>query len=109
MRIVIATWGSPGDLNPALGLALGLRARGHDVVVATSAFYRPDVERAGVGFHAVRPDVDPDDTTAIARIMDARTGTEFLFRDVLMPALGDAAADLRPAIADADLVVSHPA
>ncbi len=36
-------------------------------------------------------------------------GTEFLFREVLMPALGDAAADLRPAIADADLVISHPA
>jgi len=109
MRIVIATWGSHGDLNPALGLAAGLRDRGHDVVVATSPMYQPDVERAGVGFHAVRPDIDPDDTAFVARIMDAHRGTEFLFRKVLMPALADAAADLRPAVAHADLVVSHPA
>jgi len=109
MRIVIATWGSHGDLNPALGLAVGLRHRGHDAVVATSPMYRPDVERSGVGFHPVRPDIDPDDTTFVARIMDAHRGTEFLFRQVLMPAVSDAAADLRPAIAQADFVVSHPA
>ncbi|AMY08609.1 Oleandomycin glycosyltransferase [Luteitalea pratensis] len=109
MRIVIATWGSHGDLNPALGLAVGLRDRGHDVVVATSPLYRPDVERAGVGFHAVRPDIDPGDSAFIARVMDAHRGTEFLFRQVLMPALGAAAADLRPAVAQAELVISHPA
>src|SRR5918993_3008181 len=109
MRIVVATWGSHGDLNPALGLAVGLRDRGHDAVVATSALYRADVERAGVGFHAVRPDIDPDDSAFIARVMDARRGTEFLFRQVLMPALADAAADLHAAVAQADLVVSHPA
>ena len=109
MRIVIATWGSHGDLNPAVGLAAGLHARGHEAIVATSPMYRQDVERAGVGFHPVRPDIDPHDKAVLARIMDARHGTEFLFTKVLMPALQDAAADLRPAIADADLVVSHPA
>lgn len=109
MRIVIATWGSHGDLNPALGLAVGLRDRGHDAVVATIPLYQADVERAGVEFHPVRPDIDPDDSAFIARVMDRYKGTEFLFRQVLMPALTDAAADLRPAIARADLVVSHPA
>jgi rhamnosyltransferase subunit B len=109
MRIVIATWGSHGDLNPAVGLAAGLRERGHEAIVATSPMYRQDVERAGVGFHPVRPDIDPDDKAFVARIMDARHGTEFLFTKVLMPSLQDAATDLRPAIAAADLVVSHPA
>jgi UDP:flavonoid glycosyltransferase YjiC (YdhE family) len=88
---------------------VGLRDRGHAAVVATSPFYRPDVERAGIGFHPVRPDIDPDDTAFVARIMDANSGTEFLFKEVLMPALADAAADLRSAIAGADLVISHPA
>jgi UDP:flavonoid glycosyltransferase YjiC (YdhE family) len=82
MRIVVATWGSHGDLHPALGLAVGLRDRGHAAVVATSPFYRPDVERAGIGFHPVRPDIDPDDTAFVARIMDANSGTEFLFKEV---------------------------
>jgi UDP:flavonoid glycosyltransferase YjiC (YdhE family) len=109
MRIVVATWGSHGDLNPALGLAAGMRDRGHDAVVATSPMYRDDVARAGVGFHPVRPDIDPDDATLIARVMDARRGTEFMFTQMLMPALQDAADDLRPAIAEADLVISHPA
>src|SRR5918997_6524408 len=40
-RVVITTFGSFGDLNPYLGLALGLKARGHDPVIATAEYYRP--------------------------------------------------------------------
>lgn len=108
MKIVIATWGSHGDLYPALGLATGLRGRGHTATVATSPMYRADVERAGLAFEPVRPDVDPNDRELVARIMDAQRGTEFIFTKLLMPAVHDAAADLRHAIADADLVISHP-
>jgi rhamnosyltransferase subunit B len=108
MKIVIATWGSHGDLYPALGLATGLRDRGHAVTVAASPMYRDDVEGAGLGFEPVRPDVDPNDRDLIARVMDAHRGTEFIVKELLMPALRDAAADLRHAIADADLVISHP-
>ena len=39
-RVVVTTFGSLGDLHPYLALALGLRARGHDVVVATGKCYR---------------------------------------------------------------------
>lgn len=109
MRIVIVTWGSHGDLHPALGLAVGLARRGHAVTVATCPLYREDVEREGLGFQPVRPDVDPENRAVLARLMDPDRGTEFLFRDLLMPSLGDAVADLRPALADADFVISHPA
>ena len=108
MRILIATWGSHGDLYPAIGLGLGLRARGHEVVVAASPLFRDDVERERLGFHPVRPDVDPADRATIARIMDARGGSEFLFKELLMPALREAYTDLRPAVAGADLAISHP-
>lgn len=107
-RIVIACWGSYGDLNPAVGLGIGLRDRGHDVVIATCPAYRADVEREGLTFHPVRPDVDPRNREVLARIMDARRGTEHIFRGLLMPALRDACADLRPVVEQADLVVSHP-
>ncbi len=106
-RIVITSWGSYGDLNPALGLAMGLRDRGHDVVLAAPAFYRGDVEREGMAFHAVPPDVEPRGEM-VARIMDARGGTEFLFTQLLMPALTAAYESLRPLVQRADLVVSHP-
>lgn len=36
-RIVIATIGSLGDLHPAMALALELQARGHQIILATSA------------------------------------------------------------------------
>lgn len=108
MRIVIATWGSHGDLYPALGLATGLRDRGHHLTVATIPLYRADVERERLTFQPVRPDVDPNDRALVARMMDPQRGSEVIIRDLLMPALHDAAADLRPVIAGADLVVSHP-
>ena len=57
-RIVVATFGSLGDLHPYLALALGLRVRGHDVVVATGNCYREHIEALGLGFAAVRPDSD---------------------------------------------------
>ena len=107
-RIVITTFGSYGDVNPYVGLARELRARGHRPAIATSPFYRDHVERAGVEFRPVRPDVDPGDRALVARIMDARRGTEFLLRDLLLPVLPDAWADLDAAAADADLLLTHP-
>ena len=58
-RVVITTFGSFGDLNPYLGLALGLRARGHDPVIATGESYRHFVEAEGVEFSPIRPDHAP--------------------------------------------------
>ena len=107
-RILVGAWGSYGDLNPAIGLSLGLRARGHAVTLATLPAYRTEVEREGLTFLPVGPDLDPGDRMLAARIMEARRGTEFLFRHVLMPGVARAYDDLRAAVADADLVVSHP-
>jgi UDP:flavonoid glycosyltransferase YjiC (YdhE family) len=36
-RIVVTTFGSTGDLNPFIALALALRSRGHDVHFAVEA------------------------------------------------------------------------
>ena len=107
-RIVITTLGSFGDVNPYVGLALGLKARGHRPVIATSASYRHHVEREGIGFRAVRPDVDPNDRALLAQVMDARAGTEFLLRDLVIPTVRDSHADLLEATVDADLLVTHP-
>ena len=107
-RVLLTCFGSYGDVNPYVGLALALRARGHEPVVATSAFYREYVEREGIAFHPVRPDVDPDDRALVARIMDPARGTEFLLRELILPALGESWADLDAAARGADLLVSHP-
>jgi hypothetical protein len=39
-RIDLTTFGSLGDLHPYIAVALGLQARGHEAVIATSAAYR---------------------------------------------------------------------
>ena len=75
-RIVITSWGSYGDVNPYVGLAKGLRARGHTPVLAMPSFYREGIDREGLAFHAVGPEVDPTDKAMIARIMDPRRGSD---------------------------------
>lgn len=108
MRIVIASFGSFGDLNPYVGLGRALRHRGHDVVLAVPGAYRPFVEAAGLAVHPVRPDIDPSERDVVRRVMDPFKGAEFLIREWMMPHLEDAYADLDAIAAGADVLVSHP-
>ena len=107
-RIVINCWGSHGDLFPYIGLAVALKARGHAPVVATAEIYRDEVERAGVEFAHVGPDLDPDDTTLYERVMHPSKGGEVIIRDLLMPKLAETHAQLRDVAVGADLLVAHP-
>lgn len=109
-RIVITTWGSFGDVNPYLALGLGLRERGHEVVLCMPPFYEPVIRGAGLGFAPGAPDADPAlDPEMVRKCMHPRRGAEAIFRDVLIPALGEAHARLTDAVRGADLMVSHPA
>lgn len=107
-RIVIATFGSFGDLHPYMALALGLQARHHRVTIATTAVYRSKIEAEGIGFHAVRPDLSPDNPGLLKLIMDAKKGTEFVIRELFLPHLRDSYDDLTAAAAGADLLLTHP-
>lgn len=105
--IIITTFGSLGDLHPYLAIALGLAARGHRVKIATGEAYRSKVESEGIGFHAVRPNISPDDHEAIRRAMDAKKGSEYVLRHMLLPHLRSSYEDLTEAVAGADLLVTH--
>ncbi len=107
--IVIATWGSYGDVFPYMGLGQALRQRGHTPILAMPEFYRSAVESAGLGFHPLRPDLDLHDQAMAERVMDPARGTQFLFNELLIPALEASRADLVEAAAGADLLVTHPA
>jgi rhamnosyltransferase subunit B len=109
-RIVIATIGSLGDLHPYMAVALGLRLRGHHVVLASLSSYRSRVESAGLDFRPLRLDLPMQDREFYARLLDPKKGAEFLYRDVLMPVVADTYDDLRSIIAetDANLLVSNP-
>ena len=108
-RIVLTTFGSLGDLHPYIAVALGLKGRGHDVILATSEFYRAKIQALGIGFRAVRPDM-PDfeaNPGLAARLMDLRKGTERILLELVFPALRDSYDDLLAAAQGADLLVSH--
>ncbi|MBC7898299.1 MAG: glycosyltransferase family 1 protein [Cytophagaceae bacterium] len=107
-RIVISCWGSHGDIDPSLGLALGLRARGHAVAIATLEHYRDLVTRNGLGFHPIRPLVDPTDVDVVRRIMNQTRGSDYLLRKVIYPGVASMYDDLVPVLGDVDLAVSHP-
>ncbi|HKG95641.1 MAG TPA: glycosyltransferase, partial [Gemmatimonadaceae bacterium] len=107
-RILITSWGSHGDVNPYIGLARGLAARGHEPVLATPEYYRSAVEAEGIGFRPVGPNVDPSDARTVQRIMDARRGSQILLREILYPKIEESHAELSAALRGAELIVSHP-
>jgi rhamnosyltransferase subunit B len=107
-RIILTTLGSLGDLHPFMALGLGLRDRGHDVVIATIKDYQDRVESVGLEFRAIRPDhVAMDDPQMAAVMMDLKHGTEWILRDYVMGSLRDTYADLLAIANNADLIVAH--
>ena len=109
-RIVMATFGSLGDLHPYIALALGLKERGHDPVIATSPAYREKITALGINFAPVRPDHPDLDSNPelMKRVMDLRGGSEYVVRQMFMPVIAESFADTEAAARDADLLVSHP-
>jgi len=105
---VVANWGSSGDLHPHLALALGLQDRGHDVVLVAAAPFREAVERVGMRFQPMRPEV-PDragNELLFARMMDPRRGTEFIMRSLVAPAIRHSYADVEAVADGADLLAT---
>jgi rhamnosyltransferase subunit B len=107
--ILITTFGSYADLHPYIAVALELRQRGHQPVIATSASYRPKVEAEGLRFHAVRPDLDDFGPFAevARRVYNPKRGAEYLVRELMLPRLADTYDDLTAAAEGADLLVTH--
>lgn len=56
MKILITAIGSLGDIFPYIGLAQGLRSRGHMVTLGAAEYFRPYVSAAGITFAPLRPD-----------------------------------------------------
>jgi rhamnosyltransferase subunit B len=106
MRIVLSTLGSLGDLHPVMGLGLGLQARGHEVMLATSEFYRRKIEGAGLQFSPLRPLASPEDPEMLQRVLDTRRGPEYLIRTLLLPHLADMYQDMSRATEGADFLIS---
>lgn len=110
-KIVLVVFGTHGDLHPFLALALALKQRGAEPVLAAAETYRYKVEAEGIAFRCMRPDVaevvarlDMDEQT-LARKIARRP--QFLLEDVIMPSLRESYEDSMAASVDADAMVIH--
>ncbi|MBD1841849.1 glycosyltransferase family 1 protein [Cyanobacteria bacterium FACHB-63] len=106
-RIVLTTIGSFGDLHPKIAIALELRKRGHDVVFATHKEYQNKIEALGFEFHRMRPDNTAlDDPQEMARMMDLKTGTEYVIKNWVCANLRETYSDLMDGAKDANFMVA---
>ena len=106
-RIVLTTIGSLGDLHPMIAIALELRKRGHDVVFATHKEYQEKVEALEFEFQRMRPDNTAlNDPQEMARMMDTRTGSEYIIRNWVCANLRETYTDLTNSAKDADFMVA---
>jgi rhamnosyltransferase subunit B len=106
-KIVVTTIGSLGDLHPQIAIALELQQRGHKIVFAAQSGYQAKIEALGFEFHQLRPDSTAlEDPQEMARMMDLKTGSEYIVRQWLMPNLRDTYTDLMAISQDADLIIA---
>ncbi|WP_414620088.1 glycosyltransferase [Calothrix sp. CCY 0018] len=106
-RIVLTTIGSLGDLHPNIAIALELRKRGHDVVFATHKEYREKIEALEFEFQRMRPDNTAlSDSQEMARMMDLKTGSEYIIRNWVCANLRQTYTDLINIAKDADLIIA---
>lgn len=101
MRVLLAAFGDPGHVFPAISLGKALAARGHEVVVETWEEWRGAVEGAGLGFAAAEeyrmfPPPDPDSADGQHAAEAARA---------LLPLL----KRMRPHVAVSDILTLAPA
>ncbi len=106
MKIVFAVFGSLGDMHPMNALGLELKRRGHQIIFAAMEFYREKIETLGFEFRPMRPDLNPEDKELARRVMEAKTGTELLLKEILLPNVRPQYEDLLKAVEDADLLIT---
>lgn len=102
MKIVLATYGSRGDVQPMLALSLALQSKGHDVLLAGPPEKAAWAEKLGCPFHPLGSDV-----TAFIDDMDNAHSmrTAFFFVSFLRKELNAQFGILPKIIAGADLVI----
>lgn len=113
-KVVLATFGTYGDVIPFVAVGSALARRGVRVVVATSDHYRDFIEGHGLAFASTAPSearLCADLGMSVPDIMQAAmhklTGPRFACQRVVTPYLREGVAQLREACEGATLLLSH--
>ena len=110
MKILISSFGTRGDVQPYLTLAVGLQGAGHHVTLATSYNYTEWIQAYGVKAHPTRYSMQEFTQSPEAQaIMKSRNLIRQirLMRD-MMSQMAEARDVVWAAIQDADFVIQSP-
>lgn len=111
MRAVLTNFGTSGEVEPLLALAVELNQHGHEAVLALSPYYAARVAQLGLEFIAIGPDlqhVQNEINIAMATIDDT-TALMDRMRVLCLPiaaALPQMFYELRDACYNADVLIS---
>ncbi|HEY8260884.1 MAG TPA: glycosyltransferase [Methylosinus sp.] len=110
-RILLATFGTLGDIYPFIAIAHAVRRRGLDVVIAAPEMHRRSIEREGVAYARLRPhendivDALGVDLAGAFRIM--LKNPYFILDEIYLRFLAETYADTLAVAEGADAIVTH--
>jgi rhamnosyltransferase subunit B len=85
LSILLPAIGSSGDVNPVIGLGKALKGRGHDVTVATNAFFTEQVAAGGLGFAELGTRQEAETLMRDPRLWHPRRGFGSIVELALLP------------------------
>lgn len=109
MRVLLTSHGSTGDIYPVIRLGRALLEAGHHVRFASVAFFRDEIERAGLEFIYLPPDWDQTGFAEAMRDLTKAKHPIDLVRIIYsesLPYLDEILTTLDRELASADLFVS---
>jgi|GEM_PF-1376279 len=110
-KVVLATFGTLGDLHPFIAVALRLRSAGFEPVIATDSSYRRKVESVGIAFHRLRPEQEAIERdlgmTRASMVRKVVQRPDYVLRKFLLPYLHESYEDSLAVLHDAAFVLTH--
>jgi sterol 3beta-glucosyltransferase len=110
MRAVLTNFGTLGDVQPFLALAIELQRHGHAPVLAFSPYFRPRVEALDLSFVPIGPDLRAIQNQVNVEMREM-PDSEDRMREILDPlvaTLPQTFSELSQACLEADVLISGP-
>ena len=85
LRILLPTIGSSGDVHPFIELGRALKARGHDVTVATNDIFEGQIAGNGLGFVPLGTRAEAEALMGDPRLWHPRRGFRSIVEQAMLP------------------------
>ncbi len=109
MRALLVTLGTTGDIYPMIGLGKAIKQHGGAVTIATSEYFRAEIEAAGMGFIALAPHWTQEEFVDLAKQLNRNTNPAVELRWIFQsfkPALPENLRLLEAAAQNHDIMVA---